>query len=280
MLIVKKRDRLIQLLKKQKGGNTIGFVPTMGALHEGHASLVRHAAQNNTICICSIFVNPSQFNQKEDFEKYPITLESDIDIVQKNECDILFLPQTDEMYPNGWQHAEKPDLGRITTLWEGQFRPGHFDGVIQVVKLFLDIIQPNVLYLGQKDYQQCAVIQSMIRYYKLPVKIEIRNTLREENGLAMSSRNRRLTPDQRNNAAGIFKALQFINENFYKDKNSVLLQKATQILTNIPESRIEYIAIVDRIHLQALSDDEKNNAVVLVACWVGPVRLIDNLLLN
>jgi pantoate--beta-alanine ligase len=280
MLIIKKAIDLKNHLDNQRLLNKkIGFVPTMGALHQGHISLIDKANTENEIVVCSIFVNPSQFNQKEDFDKYPITTSSDIDKLTKSPCDILYLPSVDEVYPNGWNSESKIDLGKLATIWEGEFRPGHFDGVVQVVGILLEMVLPNNLYLGQKDFQQCAIIKKLISINKYPINTIICETKREASGLAMSSRNARLKDTDIADALILSKSLFFIKNNFEKLNNEELISQAKSMYANNDNIKLEYLAIVDRDSLESLTT-EKNNAVVLVVAWVGGVRLIDNVLLS
>ncbi len=280
MLIYKTSSELIAYLNEvKKQHQSIGYIPTMGALHHGHASLIEKSCKQNDITICSIFVNPSQFNQKEDFDKYPITTNQDIELLASLNCDILFLPSVQEIYPHGWGQEMKLDLGKITTIWEGFYRPGHFDGVVQVVYLLLKIVQPNSLYLGQKDYQQCAVIKRLIQIKNLSIQTHICETIRENDGLAMSSRNTRLSTTERETALILFKSLSYIKTHFLLNTNEELLLKATSFFDSLEMVKLEYLAIVDRDSLESLTI-EKSNAVALIVAWVGNVRLIDNMLLD
>jgi pantoate--beta-alanine ligase len=280
MLIIKKaKDLKSNITSLRKQNKKIGFVPTMGALHQGHISLIDKASEENDIVVCSIFVNPSQFNQKEDFDKYPITTSSDIDKLIKSPCDILYLPSLDEIYPDGWNSEAKLDLGKLATIWEGEFRPGHFDGVVQVVGILLELVLPHNLYLGQKDFQQCAIIKKLISINKYPINTIICETKREASGLAMSSRNARLKDTDIADALILSKSLFFIKNNFEKLNNEELISQAKSMYANNDNIKLEYLAIVDRDSLESLTT-EKNNAVVLVVAWVGGVRLIDNVLLS
>ena len=192
--------------------NSIGFVPTMGALHKGHISLIQTARVENSLVVASIFVNPTQFTDQLDFEKYPSTIESDILKLENSGCDILFLPSVADIYPNGITANQQYNLGHLDTILEGKYRPGHFQGVCQIVHLLLQIISPGKLYLGQKDYQQCLVIKKMISLLHIGTSVIICPTQREPDGLAMSSRNVRLTSIEREKATYIFKMLNYINE--------------------------------------------------------------------
>jgi pantoate--beta-alanine ligase len=217
MILFKKTEDLHKWLEsQQKKNKPIGFVPTMGALHAGHISLIDASIEMGNITICSIFVNPTQFNDPKDFKKYPVTLEKDIYLLEKAGCNVLFLPEEKEIYPNGITRNMHYDLGYLETILEGKYRPGHFQGVCMVVYRLLNIVQPDHLYLGQKDYQQCMVITKLIELMKQEKKININicPTQREENGLAMSSRNMRLNEQGQNKSAAIYRNLVMIKENF------------------------------------------------------------------
>lgn len=279
MLIFKKTKDLISYLTELRlSKKSIGFVPTMGALHEGHISLIQKASKENDLVVCSIFVNPSQFNQKEDFDKYPISTSKDIKMLVQASCDILFLPLVDEIYPIGWQTQQNLDLGGLEKLWEGHFRPGHFDGVVQIVSLLLEIVCPQKLYLGQKDYQQCAIIQKLISIKKYSIQLEICSTIREADGLAMSSRNARLAIADRQIASALFQAATYIKNHFQTMPNKELLESAKSLFLQNERINLEYMEIVDRLDLSIL-EKEKTHAVLIIAAWVGGVRLIDNMLL-
>ena len=260
----------------------IGFVPTMGALHEGHLSLIEASKKENTITICSIFVNPAQFNDSKDFEKYPVTIEKDILLLEKAGCDVLFIPSVKEIYPDGIAIKKHYELGYIETVLDGKFRPGHFQGVSMVVQRLLEIVLPDRLYLGQKDYQQCMVITKLIELIGLKEKIEvvICPTLREPNGLAMSSRNMRLSPDEKEKASVIYKSLLMIKEQFRKENPAILKQKAQQMLEEAG-LKPDYIEIIDAKDFSVVEKWETNKkTVALAAVFINEVRLIDNMILN
>jgi pantoate--beta-alanine ligase len=224
MLLIKD----IKTLKKHlssytDAGKTIGFVPTMGALHDGHISLVQKAITENDISVCSIFVNPTQFNNKKDYNKYPITLDADIAKLEKAGCDILFIPTVEEMYPCG-QNNLYYALGSLETILEGKYRPGHFQGVCMIVDKLLAAVMPKVLYLGRKDYQQCMVIGKMMELRQYKIRLDICDTVREKEGLAMSSRNMRLNEVERKQALRIIESLMFI-----KNKMLLFFLKTTDI---------------------------------------------------
>ena len=275
MIIFKRAADLTAYLEKQRtAGQSIGFVPTMGALHQGHISLITISKKNTSLTVCSIFVNPTQFNDPKDFQKYPITIEKDIALLEKAETDLLFLPEVSEMYPTGTTGLESYDLGPLETVLEGKFRPGHFQGVCQVMQRLLHIVRPDHLFMGSKDYQQCMVVQRLLQLMQLPSILHPCPILREGDGLAMSSRNVRLDPDQRSRATAIYKALMAIREG-WPGPIVPLVQKATGILEQAG-FRIDYVSIADRKTLQPAADGSKN-AVALVAAFMGEVRLIDNL---
>ncbi len=260
--------------------NSIGFVPTMGALHDGHLSLIHTARLENALVIASIFVNPTQFTELADFEKYPSTIEADILKLEKAGCDILFLPSVADMYPNGSSPSQQYDLGHLDSILEGEFRPGHFQGVCQIVHLLLEIISPGRLYLGQKDFQQCLVIKKMISQIDMDTSVIICPTQREPDGLAMSSRNVRLSHLERKKAANLFNTLSYIKENIQLEDLENLKQMAQNILIE-QGFKVEYIAISKAQTLETVQNwDGKSTLVALVAAYINQVRLIDNLVLN
>ena len=283
MIICKKSGQLYNFLEKKKNEKVlIGFVPTMGALHDGHLSLVREAKKQNKIVACSIFVNPTQFNDPEDFKKYPVTLEKDILMFEDAGCNILFIPSVQEIYPNGINHLIHYDLGFTETVLEGKFRPGHFQGVCQVMHRLLEIVLPDNLYLGQKDYQQCIVIKKLIELIGLSDKIKanICPTLREDDGLAMSSRNTRLPPDDRRKATTISAALRYIKENLKAGDTKKIKGEAKEMLLQ-KRFRIDYIEIADADTLELVENwNGKQKVVALVAAFLNSVRLIDNMVIN
>jgi pantoate--beta-alanine ligase len=283
MLIFKKAVHLNEYLQKLKGtANSAGFVPTMGALHLGHLSLIGKSKKENTVTVCSIFVNPTQFNDKKDFEKYPITTNQDIYQLEKNGTDVLFLPSVEEIYPGGTGNATKYELGFLENVLEGKFRPGHFQGVCQVMHRLLGIIQPDNLYLGQKDYQQCMVITKLIELMKTDKnsKVHICPTLREADGLAMSSRNMRLNKEERNLAPQIFKTLSFIRSSLKPGDLDEVKLSAKKLLEQ-KGFKVDYVEIADARSLELIPGwDGHQKLVALVAAFLDDIRLIDNLLLN
>jgi pantoate--beta-alanine ligase len=280
MILVKDIKTLKKHLFNYKdAGKTIGFVPTMGALHDGHISLVQKAIGENDVLVCSIFVNPTQFNNAADFQKYPITIEADIDKLEKAGCGILFLPSVEEMYPSGEKHLHY-ELGSLETILEGKYRPGHFQGVCMIVDKLLSAVTPNVMYLGRKDYQQCMVIGKMMQLRQYNIRLSICDTIREKDGLAMSSRNMRLNEAERKQALRIIESLTRIKDNIKKGNIGVLKKEATLFLEN-NGYKVDYTEIADAetLELQHEWDGEKK-LVALVAAYLNEVRLIDNIILN
>jgi pantoate--beta-alanine ligase len=281
MIIFKKGLPLQNRLKQLKNINKkIGFVPTMGALHNGHLALIEQSKSPDTTTVCSIFVNPTQFNDKKDFEKYPVTIENDIYLLEKANTDILFIPAVDEIYPDGLATNFSYDLGYLETMLEGFYRPGHFQGVCRVMHKLLNIVQPDDLFMGQKDYQQCMVIKRLIELYKIPTQLHLVPTRREESGLAMSSRNVRLSDEAKQKASAIFKALGFIKNNISSLSIAQLKEKATAIILDAGFEKIDYIEICDADSLMPLNKFQQTKMVALAAAFIEGVRLIDNMLLN
>lgn len=279
MIIIKRTQKIKDFVSKLNlGGKKIGFVPTMGALHDGHISLIKKSKSQNSLTICSIYVNPTQFNNVIDLNKYPVTLESDIDKLEMAACDVLFLPSTDEMYLND-EVNEHYDLGMLEHILEGKYRPGHFQGVCIIVDKLLTAIKPNTLYLGKKDYQQCMVINKMITDKKYEVRLEICDTIREPSGLAMSSRNLRLNEVERIYALKIIETLINIKKNIKPGNLEEIKIKATKYLTK-NGYKVDYTEIADAATLEIVSDwDGKAKLVALVAANLNNVRLIDNIIL-
>lgn len=266
----------------KENGKKIGFVPTMGALHDGHLSLVEksNSFMDNMVSVSSIFINPTQFNDKKDFEKYPITLDADLEKLMLGHCGMVFLPSVDEIYPNGLINKDEIDLGFIGSTLEAAHRPGHFEGVIQVVKILLEIVQPDFLFLGQKDYQQCMVIKKLVKHFGFCTEVIICPTKREDSGLAMSSRNMRLSESERMVAANLSKVLYEIKNNFSFLNPEKWKERQLLFLKGIPQIVPEYIEIADGETLQPITEwSDAKTAVVLIAAKIGQVRLIDNLII-
>lgn len=273
-----KNSLSLTLNELRKSGKSIGFVPTMGALHDGHISLVKKAKEENDVVIISIFVNPTQFNNKSDLEKYPRIPEKDVPMLKQAGGDILFMPDEKEMYPEGTVSSSKSlQLGSLGEVMEAAHRPGHFDGVITVVRKLFEIVGTCKAYFGQKDFQQLAVVRFLVKYENLPAEIISCPIVREADGLAMSSRNMRLTPEQRKSATVLSKALFAVQHEWKNKSIEELHQLVTAIINEEPGVKLEYFEIADRDTLMPVK--EKKNAVACVAAYVGEVRLIDNALL-
>ncbi|MEZ4980191.1 MAG: pantoate--beta-alanine ligase [Saprospiraceae bacterium] len=275
----------VQDLKKfvaarKKEGKSIGFSPTMGALHEGHLSLLQNSQQKCDVSIVSIFVNPTQFNDPEDLKKYPRNEEKDIALLAAAGCDLVFLPNPEEVYPKDLNTKIQIDLEGLDKVMEGAFRPGHFDGVVQVVKRLLDIVEPDYLFMGQKDFQQFTIIQLMLEKTSLPVKLEVVPIVREASGLAKSSRNVRLSEDAKGKATAIFRNLSGLASALDQLPLEVVKSEFSK---SIMEAGLEpeYLSVIDGKTLQDVNDYKNHDYVVAcVAAWIEGVRLIDNMILK
>ena len=277
MKVLKSKKTLIDYVERQREmGKKIGFAPTMGALHQGHLSLYKAAKKENDEVISSIFVNPTQFNNPDDFQKYPKTLEKDIELLEKAGVEAVYVPNVEEMYPDGL-NSKKYDFDGLENEMEGKYRPGHFDGVGTIVEELFRQVQPHNAYFGEKDYQQLAIIKKMVEKTKLPVKIHGVPTLREEDGLAMSSRNVRLTETQRKEATIIYETLEKVKEWFKVISLEEIKQKVTDIFRN-SNFELEYFVIADEKTLKETDFfyKDKNYRAFIVA-YAGDVRLIDNM---
>lgn len=264
--------------RQMKKGNSVGFVPTMGALHEGHLSLIKRSKCENDVTVCSIFVNPIQFNNREDLAKYPRNLLQDAKLLEKSGCDVIFAPSDQEMYPDTGSPGLNIEFGMLDKVMEGKFRPGHFKGVAIVVKKLFDIVEPARAYFGKKDFQQLAIITFMAHMMKLPVQIIPCDIIREPDGLAMSSRNMRLTIAERNLAPRIYQVLSKVKEKTGKLPVWELKEWAIKKIQENPEMRVEYFEIGERENLMPLEDwNRKERAIAFVAVFLGDVRLIDNI---
>ncbi len=283
MILIKSASTLSLYLSDQKDKGLItGFIPTMGALHQGHISLINHSLQRDDIVISSIFINPTQFNDEKDFRQYPVTLNQDILLLEKAGCQVLFLPPIEEIYPDGISYNTHFELGYLGTILEGAYRPGHFQGVCQVMERLLKIVMPDHLYLGQKDYQQCKIITQLINQLGLEdkTKVHICPTLREPDGLAMSSRNRRINKEVRKNADGLYIALTHIKNNLKPGSMKTVFNEARSIL-DAKGFDIDYLSVADAGDLEILKDFRDGRILVaLAAATFNEVRLIDNMLLS
>ena len=277
MKVLKSKKTLIDYVERQREmGKKIGFAPTMGALHQGHLSLYKAAKKENDEVISSIFVNPTQFNNPDDFQKYPKTLEKDLELLEKAGVDAVYVPNVEEMYPDGL-NSKKYDFDGLENEMEGKYRPGHFDGVGTIVEELFRQVQPHNAYFGEKDYQQLAIIKKMVEKTKLPVKIHGVPTLREEDGLAMSSRNVRLTETQRKEATIIYETLTKVKEWFKVISLEEIKQKVTDIFRN-SNFELEYFVIADEEMLkEANAIDENKEYRAFIVAYAGEVRLIDNM---
>lgn len=281
MILFKTIDELKKYIKaKRLSGISIGFVPTMGALHSGHLSLLRASKAKTELTVCSIFVNPTQFNDPSDYQQYPVTIEQDIRSLESEDCDVLFLPSVTEIYPAGFQKKQYK-LGALETSLEGEFRPGHFQGVCQVVDRLLSIVEPDWLFLGRKDYQQCMVITELIRQTGIHTRLQIVPTMREASGLAMSSRNLRLTAQDREKATAIYRSLQWIKTTIRPGTTLALSEAAEKILLEAGFDKVDYISIADAQSLEPIENwDGQLPIVALAAGFLSGVRLIDNISLT
>lgn len=278
MLLFKETAHLRHFLNTQN--KPIGFIPTMGALHQGHLSLIQKAAQECQLTVVSIFVNPTQFNDPSDFEKYPVTLDQDIQLLSQVKTDVLFLPSVKEMYPNGTGNLTNFDIGYLDTILDGKFRPGHFNGVCNIVETLLLAVEPDKLFMGEKDFQQCLVVKRLLELMKSSIQLVSCPTRRENNGLAMSSRNERLSKSAREKASAIHYCLQSIREEMNKRSFDDLQSHYSNYL-NSNGFETEYLLLADANNLQMLDEfDTSKKMVVLIATKIEGVRLIDNLRIN
>lgn len=260
-------------------GHSIGFAPTMGALHQGHLSLISASKTDNEYTVASIFVNPTQFNETQDLQKYPRTPDKDIELLLKVGCDVLFMPSVEEIYPKSGAPATQVDYGQLTQVMEGKFREGHFEGVVQVVERLLRLVEPHRLYMGEKDYQQYQIIRYMVEAIGLSVEVKGVPIIREADGLAMSSRNVRLSTEERQIAQNIHKTLQQAKAMVDSHSPGTISSWAMQQLEAL-QFKPEYFEIVNGTTLESIQTfSRKEKVIACTAAWLGNVRLIDNLVL-
>ena len=264
---------------ERRAGKKIGFVPTMGALHQGHLSLVRHAQTKADLVVASIFVNPTQFNDPADLEKYPRPKEQDVAKLEGVQCDVLFMPEVQEMYADPNEHWTI-DLNGLDQILEGKSRAGHYQGVTQIVKKLFDLVQPDVAVFGQKDYQQFRVVEEMVKQFHLNIELVMSPIIRETDGLAMSSRNVHLTDKEHQEALALFRVLLKTQADFNSKSLNQIRKEAVQELTASKGVDLEYFELCDGKTLQPVDDKDGESIVALVAARVGNTRLIDNIILK
>lgn len=267
-------------LQKDKGLK-IGFVPTMGALHKGHMSLIAMSVKECDISVCSIFVNPTQFNESSDLKKYPRTLEADKNMLEENGNHVLYFPEEKEVYPPNLDTSLSISFDGLDEKMEGEFRPGHFKGVAQVVKRLLDIVEPDRLYMGQKDFQQFTIIHYMIEKMNLAVQLRVCKIVREDHGLAMSSRNERLPLEIRRKANVIYKTLLASRRRLKNESIQKVREYAIKRISKDPDFKMEYFDFTDGNSLTLVEKfDDTDYLVACTAVWAGNVRLIDNMIMK
>ena len=280
MIIIKEINKIRKIIKEQrKKQKKIGFVPTMGALHQGHLSLIRQACKDNHFVVVSIFVNPTQFGPREDSKKYPRNLKQDTYLCTKAGVDIIFYPDTKEIYPDNYRTYVMVE--ELSDCLCGKFRPGHFRGVATVVTKLFNIVQPDVAYFGQKDAQQAIIIKRIVEDLNMPLKIKFMPTIREGNGLAMSSRNAYLSPDERRDAAILYQALNLAKGLIREGNRDSLdiIKKMRQLINKKKNAKVQYISIVDLENLKPMPKIE-GSVLIALAVWIGKARLIDNIIVK
>ncbi len=282
MLIINKISELSVYLEKYRSQKKkIGFVPTMGALHEGHISLVNRAKKENDIVVVSIFVNPTQFNNPEDLKNYPRTPKEDEKMLRENNVDIIFSPIVEEIYNPDTIKKNVLELGQIADVMEGIHRPGHFDGVVQIVSKLFEIVKPQKAYFGEKDFQQLSVIRLMVNKIHFPVEIIACPTVREKSGLAMSSRNLKLSKKGLQDAVEISKTLFYVKENWKKFNPADIKERAIEMIESSGKLKVEYVEISEEESLQPINDwNPKKHFRCFAAVYCEDIRLIDNIQLS
>jgi len=274
IVTIQEARKKLKYIWKEEG--PLGFIPTMGALHEGHLSLIRRSVNENQFTAVSIFVNPTQFNEKHDFDQYPRNLETDLRLIKSFPIDLVFVPGVSEMYPE--KDSRVFDFGTLDKTMEGIYRPGHFNGVAQVVSRLFDIIRPDRAYFGEKDFQQLAIIRALVKQLDIPVEIIGCPIIREPDGLAMSSRNKLLTPGQRKAAGAVSKALFRARELAGSLTVDKLQKRIINQINRHPLLEVQYFQIVDKVSLQQVADwSEGGDKIGCIAVQIGKVRLIDNI---
>jgi len=281
MKIFKKRDQLKSFLEEsKKNKKTIGFVPTMGALHKGHLFLIEQAKKKNDLTVASIFVNPTQFNNQEDLDNYPKTLEKDIELLESVSCDVLFVPTIAEIYHKNVV-SNKFDFDGLEHEMEGKYRAGHFDGVGTIVKTLFEIVSPKNAYFGEKDFQQLQIIKKLVAKNQLPISIKGCAIYREKDGLAMSSRNARLSSEQRKVAPIIYKVLKKVKKKFPEETEEEISEWVENQFKNHPFLQLEYFTIADEKSLKPINIKEFDKKYrAFIAVFAGNIRLIDNIQLK
>jgi pantoate--beta-alanine ligase len=279
MEIFKEIEPLKAFLRQEKiDAHSVGFVPTMGALHQGHLSLIKASMLENACTVCSIYVNPTQFNNPADLAKYPRTLDQDIDLLRKTGCDVIFCPDNNVMYAS--ESQIKFDFGTLDKVMEGGYRPGHFSGVALIVSKLFHIVAPERAYFGQKDFQQFKIIEKLVDELKFDISLRCMPIEREPDGLEMSSRNARLSAEQRKKAAIFYESLREARELLKKGNSMKEVQRVIKSKCENSHVQLEYLELADESNLTLLENvSDKNNAILLIAGYVGEVRLIDNILL-
>lgn len=275
-VVTKIADLQKKIAEIRTNGGTVGLVPTMGALHNGHLELVKRCVAENSICVVSVFVNPTQFNDKNDLLHYPRTLDADCKLLESAGCAIAFAPEVEEMYPV--EDTRVFNLGAVAEVMEGKYRPGHFNGVAQIVSKLFDAVQPDRAYFGEKDFQQIAVIRSMVKLLNYPVEIVACPIVREDDGMALSSRNLRLTPEQRKNAVSISQTL--FKSRTFAEQHSVAetIDYVVNTLNSVPDLDVEYFEIVNGNTLLSVNDWSDSDYIIgCITVYCGEVRLIDNI---
>ena len=277
MIIIKTISEIRRYISAISDQKTIGFVPTMGSFHEGHISLIKKCVEKNKESICSLFVNPKQFNEKEDYENYPYDLEKDIKIISKTKCNVLFAPSKEEIYPQN-NITKKYDFDGIEKILEGERRPGHFNGVGIILEKLFDLIKPYNVYFGEKDFQQCVIVNKLIKRKFKEINLFTCETIRDKQGLALSSRNKLLSFEEKQASYLIYESLINAKKNY----NKISIEKNKKNIYNKLNSheliKVEYVDIRKKNNFEVLNDfDTKNQVIILVAVKVGKIRLIDNI---